>query len=246
MAISSVFATYLMQRAMEFGFSGRLVTLGRYNLWFANEHFPQMAEGAGFEPAVMPPKDGELAPNGGMKSRIFFETLGFSDLVEIEYFDDAPGLFIFDLNSKDTPADLIGTADAVFDFGTSEHVFHTPRVMAHIGRMLKTGGIVGHHSPMNNQANHGFYQFSPTFYADYYAANGYEPLHFAANLTDNYDSANQKFIPLDARQAVEEIYKTSDMLAMNVFFARKGENASEGICPQQSYYENPTAKFPST
>ncbi|MBL6958636.1 MAG: hypothetical protein ISR52_06630 [Rhodospirillales bacterium] len=228
-----------MQRADTFGFSGRLVTLGRYNLWFTNADFLKMAETSGFKPKYTPGEDEDLAPNGGMSSRLFFRTLGFSELIEIEYFDEAPGLYIFDLNSQETPEDLIDTADAVFDFGTSEHVFHTPRLLAHIGRMLRSGGIVAHHTPMNNQVNHGFYQFSPTLYADYYGVNGYETLDFAANLAADYDAPDQQFVPLDAKQAVEVIYKTSEMLAMNTFFARKTDRSTINVFPQQSFYQKP-------
>jgi hypothetical protein len=61
----------------------------------------------------------------------------------------------------------------VFDGGTMEHVFHVPNYLANVHKLLKVGGYVIHQSPSNNYVDHGFYQFSPTFFADYYLENKY-------------------------------------------------------------------------
>ena len=47
-------------------------------------------------------------------------------------------------------------------------------VLQNIHKMLKPGGVIIHASPSTNHVDHGFYMFSPTFFYDYYAANGYE------------------------------------------------------------------------
>jgi SAM-dependent methyltransferase len=52
-----------------------------------------------------------------------------------------------------------------------EHIFDVPQVLRNIHAALKPGGRVFHMSPTSNQVDHGFYSFSPTFFADYYETN---------------------------------------------------------------------------
>jgi SAM-dependent methyltransferase len=40
--------------------------------------------------------------------------------------------------------------------------------------ILKPGGIVIHMVPVNGYFNHGYFQFSPCFFHDYYKQNGYD------------------------------------------------------------------------
>ena len=46
--------------------------------------------------------------------------------------------------------------------------------MWNIAKMCAQGGEIIHVGPLNNQPNHGFYQFSPTLYYDFYEANGFQ------------------------------------------------------------------------
>lgn len=77
-----------------------------------------------------------------------------------------------DLNEP-ISADFCGKYDIVFDGGTMEHCFNVGQVMKNILRMCRVGGHIVHSNPMNMQ-NHGFYNFSPTFYYDWYAQNGHD------------------------------------------------------------------------
>ena len=79
---------------------------------------------------------------------------------------------ICDLNE---PLDRAFNYDIVLDAGTIEHCFNIGQAMKNMSRMVKMGGYIIHENPFC-MGNHGFYGLNPTFYADFYAVNGFELL----------------------------------------------------------------------
>ncbi len=65
--------------------------------------------------------------------------------------------------------------DIVLDPGTLEHCFNVGQAMRNIVAMLEVGGLVIHNNPVT-AVNHGFFNFCPTFYANFYIDNGHELL----------------------------------------------------------------------
>jgi SAM-dependent methyltransferase len=238
MAFNLVFARHLMLLGKEKSFHGHLVCLSRYTLSFSYPMIRELAAEIGVDLKYQP-QAGEVVDDAQirMPGAVFFKMLGFSRITEIELFETGPGLFRFDLNQSQSPAQLVDTADAVFDLGTSEHVFHTPNVLCHIGRLLKVGGLVLHHTPCNNHFNHGFYQFSPTLYFDYYRANGYEPEGAFINIFEDWNSPEQIINPFSADEGWREFMKTDpNEPSMFIFLARKQQHSTVGVWPQQRYY----------
>ena len=58
--------------------------------------------------------------------------------------------------------------------GVLEHIFCPNIAMVNISKMLKLGGTVYHMVPCAGLVEHGFYNFSPTFFLDYYKNIGYD------------------------------------------------------------------------
>ncbi|MBF0284691.1 MAG: hypothetical protein HQL51_09550 [Magnetococcales bacterium] len=81
-----------------------------------------------------------------------------------------------DLNLAPPAAEHHELFDVLYNNGSMEHVFHLPHFLRNCFHFLKPGGIVIHSTPSNNQVEHGFYQFSPTFFWDYYTVNRYRVL----------------------------------------------------------------------
>ena len=81
------------------------------------------------------------------------------------------GEIIQDLNGPLRP-ELEGRFDIVYDGGTLEHLFNIGQAMQNFLRMAKVGGFIYHNNPLN-VPNHGFYNFNPTFYHDFYTDNGH-------------------------------------------------------------------------
>jgi hypothetical protein len=100
-----------------------------------------------------------------------WRALGF----EAHYLDIAAirgGEIVQDLNEPLAP-ELVGAFDFVVDSGTLEHCFNIAQAVANVANAVRVGGIVHHGNPLV-MINHGFYNFSPAFYHDFYNANGFK------------------------------------------------------------------------
>jgi hypothetical protein len=63
--------------------------------------------------------------------------------------------------------------DLVLDGGTLEHCFNVGQAFMTVADTVKLGGVIFHGNPIS-MINHGFYNFSPTLYHDFYTQNGWE------------------------------------------------------------------------
>ncbi len=104
--------------------------------------------------------------------KILYDNFKLTSLNALDYsaFEDAD--IIQDLNK---PIKKIEKEfDTILDFGTSEHVFDVSQCLKNISSLCKTGGIIIHCLPANNNCGHGFWQFSPElFFSIYSKKNGY-------------------------------------------------------------------------
>lgn len=77
---------------------------------------------------------------------------------------------IVNLN-KPVESDLIDKFDTLIDFGTLEHLSNLTCAIENYFKLLKPGGFYCFLLPANNWLDHGFFQFSPTFFTDFCAQN---------------------------------------------------------------------------
>jgi len=101
-----------------------------------------------------------------------FRMLGF-DLTVIDIAQERGPEQIVDLNK---PSSVAGSFDLVLDHGTIEHCFNVAEAARNLAGAVAGGGFIVQHLPMN-MYNHGFYNFSPTFFVDFYEQNGFDILH---------------------------------------------------------------------
>ena len=83
---------------------------------------------------------------------------------------------LVDLNHP-VPSEWLGYFHLIIDPGTLEHCFNVAMAIKNIAMMAAPQGRILHHNPLTH-LNHGFYNFSPTFYFDFYAFNGFEILEY--------------------------------------------------------------------
>ena len=124
---------------------------------------------------LAPPRE-DIQNKNHVSDEFFFRFIGFDSILSVDHAVDG-GAFegasvAYDLNDAGL-GEIVGQNHLVYDGGTMEHIFNTPNVLRNIFDSLAVGGYVFHNSPTNNTVDHGFYQFSPTFFLDYYATNGY-------------------------------------------------------------------------
>jgi hypothetical protein len=79
---------------------------------------------------------------------------------------------VLDLNHP-FPQNACEQYDHVLDAGTIEHCFNVAQAAINVAALANVGGRVYHENPFN-WGNHGFYSLHPTWYRDFYEANGFE------------------------------------------------------------------------
>lgn len=82
------------------------------------------------------------------------------------------GEIVLDLNEP-YPKNSEEQYDWVLDVGTLEHCFNVAQAVKNMASLLKVGGTILHENPFN-WGNHGFYSLHPTWFHDFYEANGFE------------------------------------------------------------------------
>jgi hypothetical protein len=103
----------------------------------------------------------------------FFKMLGFTTVHSLDGFPLENPTFVHDLNEP-IPLEMHQQYQLVCDGGTMEHVFDVKTVLTNTVQLLALGGYVLHITPVSGWINHGFYQFSPTLFLDFYSENGFE------------------------------------------------------------------------
>jgi len=66
---------------------------------------------------------------------------------------------------------LCGAFQIVLDFGTQEHIFNNTAFLKNVFYLMSVDGYYFFDLPANNYCEHGFRQYSPTFFYDFCAQN---------------------------------------------------------------------------
>lgn len=171
------------------------------------------------------------APRRGQEA--LFRELGFDGVESIDYYDAENPTYVLDLN-RPVPESLRGQYDLVYDGGTTEHCFSTAEVLSNALRLAKVGGLIIHHLPVNNWIDHGFYQFSPTLFFDFYAANGCERMKMAFHFMDR---GRESYIGYDERDFGRLPFSFGGKTKVLCFFmARKAHANASIVFPIQGRY----------
>ena len=210
MGLARAAVNLLMTEASRRSFHGSVVTLGRQHVYVTAQETIAMAAKHGVRLVPIPAelhREPTLAKRGFVSDDWLFQSLGFDEIVRVDYSDYESSEVIFDLNITETPRELQNRFDLVLDSGTLEHVFDFAAGLRHCVRMVGSGGRVIHLTPSSNCVEHGFFSVSPTLYADFYAASGFEinrvwlceiPIDLPRGVWHAYDygNASERFISL--------------------------------------------------
>jgi len=231
---------FLMDEGRREAWHGRLLTLGRQDTSFTRT---QLVEAAQKHDCKLPHvNEGETILSGGSNSLsvmtpdAFFRTLGFESITVLDASDYEGADIIHDLNAPHIPSGCSERFDLILDGGTLEHVFDVATALKTLCQMTAVGGRILHISPMSNCADHGFYSFSPTLFADYYAANRYDVRRISLVRFD----ANPVRDEWEYREYEPGLLGTIGELGPGVHFlmtcVRKTADSLVGQVPQQNYY----------
>lgn len=154
----------------------------------------------------------------------FFDKLG----CETDFFDFAEirgGEIIADLNSPLSP-EHHGKYDIVIDTGTLEHCFNVGIAFENMCRLARIGGFIVSAAPMS-KVNHGFWNFSPCAYDNYFRQNQFDSLFLGAFFKDK-DGIKQLEISPNGRQL-------APAESVLVAIARRTERSTFNLPIQQKY-----------
>jgi predicted O-methyltransferase YrrM len=232
MGIHINIAMELRSWCIKHNIGGPLLTLGVQDTQFTWREYQDAVDG----------KFG-LDPGAVVKAADLFKTWGFSESLALDVSGYEGAEVLFDLNRSDLPASLLDRFGLIINGGTLEHVFHVPNALYNISRMVKTGGMIVHISPIHNWVDHGFYQFGPTLFYDYYHQCNYPVLEAASFF---YDDRSESMMPQNTVWRVDpappgsfgsglagSIGTTTGLLVMLV---QKAADPSSSIAPIQSLY----------
>ncbi len=191
--------------------------------------------------------DGKLATTipgrqgtGEISDLFFLMSIGFDVVHSVDASEYEGADIVFDLNKPDLCSTLGEPYDVVIDVGTTEHVFHVPNTLRNIAETTKVGGLVIHINPSNNVIDHGFYQFSPILFYQYYTENGFEPISckFTREPADGRFGEPIQFF--DYRPDIQgcTVDGSADATYGVAFCFRKTEKSSSDRIPQQGHYRN--------
>lgn len=167
----------------------RVVTFGVQKIVADHDEIRHILNAHGFPPSTMSSTSRQTA---------LFQGLGFRRVDSIDYYPDEGPTITCDLN-RPLPPELRAAFDLVYDGGTMEHCFDPAQLLRNAASLVAPEGRVIHHVPMNNWVDHGFYQFSPTLFFDFYGAAGFTDLSLKIHLMKNGRESFVAYNPDDNR-----------------------------------------------
>lgn len=268
MGLQTAALRFLVREALRKPFSGSVLTLGRQCVYATFTQAVDICRQEGLTPARLPAslsltsnipswQGTPLARN--ISDVALFQLLGARAVTALDYSAFEGAELVFDLNQP-VPAEWESRFDLVLDAGTMEHVFDVRRVLMNCGRLLSAGGRVVHLSPANNYVNHGFFQFSPTLFLDYYHANRFSDVRayvaeqigrdgrYAAWDLFQLDLARQPVCMRSSRQmlaicvAEKSVHSTTDEMPMQGYYQDLFRQASEPAAPREEEPERLTLR----
>lgn len=93
--------------------------------------------------------------------------MGASTVRALDYSDYEGAQVLHDLNQP-LPTNLESCCDTLFDSGSLEHVFNVPVALDCYSKLIRPGGCMVLDMPANGCCGHGFYQFSPELFYQYF------------------------------------------------------------------------------
>jgi hypothetical protein len=237
MAIPVVLLDLICQVARKQG-GGTACSAGYPDLLVSADHLAALlgAEQAAHI-AIREDSDRILAWHGvrGALDRVFdaagvFQALGYKlDVVDIV---QARGdEIVIDLN-RPLPPDFKRSYDIVLDTGTCEHCFHIGQAAINLASIVGPNGIIIQALPLNVY-NHGFYNANPTWFFDFYPANGFEIEYFKA-VSDIV--SNPKFFDVPIHDRFKDVPANSVMIVI----AQRKRMMELKVPVQFKYAANPT------
>ena len=241
MGLNSAGIRFMLNEGRREQFSGSILQLGRTRLYVDYPHLQRIAAEENFPLHAGPVEHVDISRIERVIDDVtLFKGMGFAEVHSCDYSNFEGADVIWDLNTP-LPPEQTALYDVITDFGTSEHIFALPTVLANIHQALKIGGRIVHVLPASNYVDHGFYSFSPTLFADYYRANSYEIIGIWL-VEHNTHQRNAQWKMYRYRPGLLDKISLGGLRGKRGFsvaiIARKTAESTNTVIPQQGTYIN--------
>ncbi len=241
MGLSIPAVEFLCREHLREKIDGPVLTLGRQDIEPTSAELIQIIRSVGLdvEPSALEPSPLQL------NDKQLFERIGLKELQSLDCSDYESADLIADLNEP-VSEELNDRFRCIIDGGTCEHVFDVRQSLTNISKMLTVGGRVIHISPMNNFANHGFFQLSPTLFFDYYSANGFTDLrgYVAEQKQGLVGKTRWRLFEWDVHRGDHHLVSREQLIFL--FVAKRTVESTSGAIPIQSWYRRQFESEPSS
>ena len=222
-------------------FSGRVLTLGRQHI---DASYDAVLKVFALHESAPQPHIAVSAPyskTSVIDPELFFRMLGLETTVLDLSIESAPDIVV-DLNDPidERYHNLFGL---VLDGGTLEHVFDIRQGFVNVANMAAIDGRVMHLNPVNNHVNHGFVQFSPTMFFDYYESNGFTDLSATMIMYSHDKLGYQPWSTFEYDRSMlrglNSLLCSDDTMLSMFFKATKTAASTVDVKPIQSFFCQP-------
>lgn len=248
MGLTSPALKYILSRSLKYHFKGPLLTFGNQDIYANAITLNKWS----VQYKIKPLKSnniksstslglGQINPESKnfVHAKSFFELIGISskDYFDVDKFNfDKPRL-LHDLE-KPFPKKFKNYFKLIIDSGTLEHIFDIKAVMKNIVYISRIGGYVLHITPTNNFLNHGFFQINPTFFSDFYTANGFKVIE---SYLVEFRPKGYRFHRYNHKKFKTFFVNPYSRLC-SVFLVQKTKNIDKIVSPTQYTYQTQRTK----
>lgn len=171
--------------------------------------------------------------------RTFFSLFSDAEVLAMDVSDYENAEIILDLNQP-MPDELRSRADFMFNGSCLDNLFDPASALKNISRLLKPGGRIlhiEHGSPIQG----AYVMYSPAFFSDYYAINGFADCKIYACMFDKvFDAWNvflwEPFFMEDGKWSLSDHMHPGWSNILNFVIAEKGQESACDRTPIQGFY----------
>ena len=172
MALRKEWLLPLARVVVQHGMKGPAFSLGDQVTYFTYDYATSKLRARGLLLNPTPPLFPSHENPRFVSARTVMHMLGVAEYYDIDLNGRAALTIDF---SKELPRSLWHSAGLILDVGTTEHIFDIAHVYTNIVNMLGRGGFVLHYAPVS-WFNHGFVNFNPLFFREFYERNHFDVL----------------------------------------------------------------------
>lgn len=244
MGLAKNYIKYIIKSVKKYHIKGPILTLGNQDIYATENDIIRWSKKEGFpynKSVDVKFSTSQELPRINPQAKKYIHAKTFFELVNIpqeQYYD----IDKFDFDQPKILHDLEKPLDTrfnnffnfVLDSGTLEHIFDVKAVLSNIVNAVKVGGYVLHLVPAANFLNHGFYQFSPTLFFDFYTDNGFD---IVESYVVEARGSTYRFYYYDQKRDYMGMFLNPHSRLANCFLVTKKRASWEIVSPSQYYFK---------